>query len=1582
MKKNLPLSTSILTVCLIALTVFAVSMQRGSAAGSTHLKAASQPGALTATPTAGNQVKSPLVGPVTVTATAGTVGPTDYATLKLAFDAINAGTHQGAITIDIVSSTTEGTTPATLNSNGAGSASFTSVLIRPATDGVSISGNPVTGFGVIQLNGADNVTIDGDNPNTGGTNRNLTVSNTATTTVIANSAIRIATSAAVTSADNNTIKNCILTGNVTSGNASAITSTSGSSNSSFGIYVGGNGGATATGPPTAITSVTTNTAPSGTTINNLLIDNNTVNQCARAIVFDGAVATVSTGVTISNNVIGDQGATTPPVVPPYTAPATTVYTKGIWVAGTAAVTVSGNTLKNIMSYVGTTITSIEMVSPITASTISNNTATNIANNGTASSVKAILISSTTGTYSIAGNSVTNVQALASASGTDGIEVTAASTGGTIERNKVQTVYNRSTGTFGAYGINLTSGTGIVIRNNFVSDIIMDMTGGAAFSTTFGVHGIRIAGGTGHKIYHNSVNLFGSLLGTATTSILTSAFTPTTATITGLDVRNNIFANTLTGGTTSVAHVSMFLPSSATVAMNLTINNNDYFSGTTAGQSGIAHAGTTYTSPPAGPATYAGLYTAANFNPADTTATTNLRTYTNILSAAATNDNASKVVDPQFLSNADLHIAVASPMVDMGASVGVTDDIDGQLRVGTPDIGADEPSGVTPPVNDISAVAFITPSNGGSVGAGAAFTPQASFKNNGTAAQTNVPVRYKITDISSVVVYNMTANIASISSGQTLTASFPSTSLATPGIYTIMASSELVGDQNTANDSIMGTITVVAPLAGSVNVGTGQTFTSLTNPGGVFDALNVAGATSNVTINITSDLTGETGAVALNEVAGGFTVTIKPSGGARAVSGTSTGNTALIKLSGADGVTIDGSLSGGTDRSLTITNSNTTGVVVWIATNATSGANNNTVKNCNLFGASGQTTIAGVLAGSGTTFGGAAEFQQNNNTIQNNLINKVQNCAFLSGNAASLDQNWVVTNNTFGSAVVADKMGFRGMLIGGSQNMTVTNNSISGISSSTATSSTMSGIQVSANTSGGTVSRNQIKDIRQNNTVGWGSNGIYLTAATTTSNLTISNNFISDVASQGFAGVTSTDNGYGIMIDTGGGYKIYHNSVNLNTNQVAAGSITAAINIASAVTTSGLTDLFPDTIGSDRRFSTMPAVPTAGSVDLRDNILADAETVGTRYGVYDSSSVGAGVFANIDYNDYFAQNVGFLTSARATLTDWQTATGQDANSKAVDPLFVSSTDLHLQPTSTLLSMGSTPSLVSDDVDGDPRPASNPDIGADEHVVCTFTLDRDHQSFPGNGGTGTVNVTASNAGCAWTASTAATFIHITSGTPGMGNGALQYSVDANPGPAIRSDTITIAGHTYAVYQGIDFLDVPTNDLFYTEIGILVARGVTVGCGSGNYCPNEPVLREQMAAFIMRAKGEFSPPTPGSQRFTDVPPANVFYNFIDRLAVLGITLGCDPPANTMYCPSSAVTREQMSAFILRGLGEFSPPTPGSQRFNDVSPANVFYNFIDRMAVLNITLGCTPDHLFYCPSDPVTRAQMAAFLVRAFDL
>ena len=93
----------------------------------------------------------------------------------------------------------------------------------------------------------------------------------------------------------------------------------------------------------------------------------------------------------------------------------------------------------------------------------------------------------------------------------------------------------------------------------------------------------------------------------------------------------------------------------------------------------------------------------------------------------------------------------------------------------------------------------------------------------------------------------------------------------------------------------------------------------------------------------------------------------------------------------------------------------------------------------------------------------------------------------------------------------------------------------------------------------------------------------------------------------------------------------------------------------------------------------------------------------------------------------------------------------------------------------------------------------------------------------------------------------------------------------------------------------------------------RQITLGCGSDSYCPTEPVLREQMAAFIMRALGEYAPPSPPTQRFQDVEPSSPFYNYIDRMAELGITLGC---GNGNFCPGDSVTRGQMAAFLNRAF------------------------------------------------------------------
>ena len=103
---------------------------------------------------------------ISVTATAGTAGPTSYTTVKASFDAINAGTHQGVIVITVDANTTEAAS-AVLNASGSGSASYSSINIYPTVTGLSLSGNLAAPL--IDLNGADNVTIDGRVNATGST---------------------------------------------------------------------------------------------------------------------------------------------------------------------------------------------------------------------------------------------------------------------------------------------------------------------------------------------------------------------------------------------------------------------------------------------------------------------------------------------------------------------------------------------------------------------------------------------------------------------------------------------------------------------------------------------------------------------------------------------------------------------------------------------------------------------------------------------------------------------------------------------------------------------------------------------------------------------------------------------------------------------------------------------------------------------------------------------------------------------------------------------------------------------------------------------------------------------------------------------------------------------------------------------------------------------------------------------------------------------------------------------------------------------------------------------------------------------
>jgi hypothetical protein len=624
---------------------------------------------------------------VDVTATAGTTGPTTYTTLKLAFDAINAGTHQGDIVIGISANTTE-TAPAVLNSSGAGSAIYTSVLIQPTVDGITISGPTVAGRGLIEFNGSDNVTINGDNPNSSGINRNLTITNTAANTVSYTSAIRIATNTTgASSANNNSILNCNILGSAIGRNSSTTTSTTGSENTTFGIYVGGYGSTTSTGNPVAIASVTTNTTTGSCSANSTTISNNSVSQCARGIVFNGSATTFSTGVTITNNLIGSN--TTLSGTPPYTSPATTVYTKGIYISGTTSLTVTGNTIQNMVSYVATPTNAIELNSQIGSGgvTISNNIISGVVCN-TTSSAYGIIVSNCASNPSINANTISGIEAIGTGGfGTvAGISVTHTGTSSSVSNNNITNIKQRSTGGYPAYGINIAGGNAHSIINNSISDVNAPLNNFSALTTQYGPFGIRIAGGNNHKVYHNSVNLFGAFLTGSTTYASSSAFVITLNTLTGIDVRNNIFSNTLTGAPANSTVTAIMLPSGATSTMNLTLNNNAYYQGAGTGAA-IAQVGTTAGS---------GVYLASNFNAGAITPASNLTSYTSTLSASGTNDNASFASSNSapFVSGSDLHIDLLnsglSALYQTGTSgTGVTNDFDNDTRATNPCIGADE-----------------------------------------------------------------------------------------------------------------------------------------------------------------------------------------------------------------------------------------------------------------------------------------------------------------------------------------------------------------------------------------------------------------------------------------------------------------------------------------------------------------------------------------------------------------------------------------------------------------------------------------------------------------------------------------------------------------------------------------------------------------------------------------------------------------------------------------------------------------------------------------------------------------------------
>jgi CARDB/S-layer homology domain/Putative binding domain, N-terminal len=220
---------------------------------------------------------------------------------------------------------------------------------------------------------------------------------------------------------------------------------------------------------------------------------------------------------------------------------------------------------------------------------------------------------------------------------------------------------------------------------------------------------------------------------------------------------------------------------------------------------------------------------------------------------------------------------------------------------------------------------------------------------------------------------------------------------------------------------------------------------------------------------------------------------------------------------------------------------------------------------------------------------------------------------------------------------------------------------------------------------------------------------------------------------------------------------------------------------------------------------------------------------------------------------------------------------------------------------------------------------------------------------------------------------------SASANLGPGTYYILVDGYQG-AVGTYTLTVSG-------GQRFLDVPPSHPYYAYIERIAQLGVTVGCTPTTYCPDGNVTRAEMAVFIERVLGAFNPPPPSSQQFSDVPPTHWAYNQIGDFANRGITVGCTP---TTYCPNGNVTREEMAVFLERAVGRPNPPFPTSQRFVDVPPTQWSYAHVESFVANGLSEGimdvikrdCNSDGFHFCPSRALTRGEMAAWLVIAFNL
>ncbi len=199
--------------------------------------------------------------------------------------------------------------------------------------------------------------------------------------------------------------------------------------------------------------------------------------------------------------------------------------------------------------------------------------------------------------------------------------------------------------------------------------------------------------------------------------------------------------------------------------------------------------------------------------------------------------------------------------------------------------------------------------------------------------------------------------------------------------------------------------------------------------------------------------------------------------------------------------------------------------------------------------------------------------------------------------------------------------------------------------------------------------------------------------------------------------------------------------------------------------------------------------------------------------------------------------------------------------------------------------------------------------------------------------------------------------------------------------ESCPIVYGSATWTLHIGSSFVDVATSDGFYPFIENLFHHGVTAGCDVNQYCPSRSIRRDQMAVFLLRSKyGQGYAPPPCGGAFADVSCPGPFTDWVEQVYAEGIIAGCG--GGNYCPNEPVERRDMAPWLLKAQNGSEYVPPAATGLFADVPVDDADAPWIEELYRRQITAGCNASPLLYCPDRPNTRGQMAVFVVKTWGL